>query len=121
MNAIISVADLVRTSGVAFGTSGARGQVAAMTDEVCGGYTEGFLRHLIDEGVWCRGYEVALAGDLRPSTPRILAACAAAVVRVGGIVRFCGYVPTPALALHALAKKIPAIMVTGSHIPDDRN
>lgn len=33
MNAIISVADLVRTSGVAFGTSGARGQVAAMTDE----------------------------------------------------------------------------------------
>lgn len=121
MNAIISVADLVRTSGVAFGTSGARGQVAAMTDEVCGGYTEGFLRHLIDEGVWRRGDEVALAGDLRPSTPRILVACAAAVVRVGGIVRFCGYVPTPALALHALAKKIPAIMVTGSHIPDDRN
>jgi hypothetical protein len=34
---------------------------------------------------------------------------------------FCGYVPTPALALHAFAEGIPSLMVTGSHIPADRN
>lgn len=37
-----SVADLVQTSGVAFGTSGARGLVSAMTDQVCHGYAAGF-------------------------------------------------------------------------------
>ena len=34
---------------------------------------------------------------------------------------FCGHVPTPALAYYAFARKIPSLMVTGSHIPDDRN
>ena len=29
--------------------------------------------------------------------------------------------PTPALATFAFARKIPSLMVTGSHIPDDRN
>ncbi|MCB1829370.1 MAG: phosphomannomutase, partial [Gammaproteobacteria bacterium] len=32
-----------------------------------------------------------------------------------------GYLPTPALALFALKRGIPGVMVTGSHIPDDRN
>jgi phosphomannomutase len=34
---------------------------------------------------------------------------------------FCGILPTPALALRALDVAAPAIMVTGSHIPADRN
>ena len=34
------------SSGVAFGTSGARGLVSAMTDEVCYTYTRGFLQYL---------------------------------------------------------------------------
>lgn len=117
----LSIAALMQESGVAFGTSGARGLVSAMTDRVCFAYTAGFLAHLASEGVWQPGARVALAGDLRPSTPRILAACSAAVRRSGGEPVFCGYVPTPALAFHAIGEGIPAIMVTGSHIPDDRN
>jgi len=117
----MSVADLVQTSGVAFGTSGARGLVSAMTDQVCHGYAAGFLSYLTAQGLWKPGDSVALAGDLRPSTPRILAACALAVEDMGGVPVFCGFVPTPALASFAIQQAIPAIMVTGSHIPDDRN
>ena len=65
-------------SGVAFGTSGARGEVVAMTDRICFAYTAGFLQHLRASGEFAAGTRVALAGDLRPSTPRILAACAEA-------------------------------------------
>lgn len=117
----ITVRDLMAESGVAFGTSGARGTVAAMTDRVCYGYTRGFLSYLAELGEFRTGGRVALAGDLRPSTPRILAACARAVRDSGGIPVFCGYVPTPALALFGFAEAIPSLMVTGSHIPADRN
>lgn len=117
----MNVGELMAESGVAFGTSGARGTVVAMTDRVCHGYTVGFLRYLETLGEFTHGTRVALAGDLRPSTPRILAACAAAVRDLGGEVVHCGLVPTPTLALHAFAEKIPSLMVTGSHIPADRN
>ena len=116
-----TVRTLMEQSGVAFGTSGARGLVVAMTDRVCHGYTTGFLRYMAEEGEFSSGTAVALAGDLRPSTPRILAACARAIRDMGGVPEFCGFVPTPALALHAFARGIPSLMVTGSHIPDDRN
>ena len=33
----------------------------------------------------------------------------------------CGKIPSPAVALFGFEWKIPSIMVTGSHIPDDRN
>ena len=111
----------MRESGVAFGTSGARGLVTAMTDRVCYGYTLGFLAYLAENGRFTPGHAVALAGDLRPSTPRILAACANAIRAAGGVPVFCGFVPTPALALYAFARGIPSLMVTGSHIPADRN
>lgn len=117
----ISVADMVQASGVAFGTSGARGLVSAMTDQVCHGYAAGFLAYLTSQGLWKPGDSVALAGDLRLSTPRIIAACALAVEDMGGVAVFCGFVPTPALACFATDAAMPAIMVTGSHIPDDRN
>jgi phosphomannomutase len=32
-----------------------------------------------------------------------------------------GHVPSPAVALYGFDEGIPSIMVTGSHIPDDRN
>lgn len=121
MESQVSLSDLMYESGVAFGTSGARGLVSAMTDRVCYSYTAGFLQHLVKEGAWQVGSNVALAGDLRPSTPRIIAACSAAVKALGGEPIYCGLVPTPALAFHAMGLRIPAIMVTGSHIPDDRN
>ncbi len=117
----MTVGELMAESGVAFGTSGARGTVVAMTDRVCHGYTIGFLRYLATLGDFVPGTKVALAGDLRPSTPRILAACAQAVRDMGGEPVYCGLVPTPTLALHAFAQGWPSLMVTGSHIPADRN
>lgn len=118
---VVSVADLMAHSGVAFGTSGARGLVEKMNDKVCFAYTCAFLQHLTNIGQFSPGTAVAIAGDLRPSTPRILAACAAAIRHMGGEVAFCGYVPSPAVAGYGFVQGIPSLMVTGSHIPDDRN
>lgn len=117
----VSIAAIMADSGVAFGTSGARGLVSAMTDEVCFAYVSGFLQHLTNKGQFVPGRAVAIAGDLRPSTPRILTACAAAIRHMGGQVAYCGFVPSPAVAAYGFAQDIPSLMVTGSHIPDDRN
>ncbi|QHC36094.1 phosphomannomutase [Komagataeibacter xylinus] len=117
----MKIAQWMQHSGVAFGTSGARGLVSAMKDSVCFAYTVGYLRHLASLGEFAPGASVAVAGDLRPSTPRILRACAAAIRYMRGVPVFCGYVPTPALCLHAFAHGMPSLMVTGSHIPADRN
>lgn len=113
---LIAIQDLMDTSGVRFGTSGARGLVADMTSAVCFAYTSAFLKAIsADSG------RVALAMDLRPSSPEIAAACAAAIEHAGLTVDFCGAIPTPALAFYAKTQGLPAIMVTGSHIPFDRN
>ena len=113
--------DLMAATGVAFGTSGARGLVVAMTDRVCYAYVRGFLQYLQRESRLNPGGEVGIAGDLRPSSGRILAACARAVVDAGLRPRCFGRIPTPALAAIGMADAIPTLMVTGSHIPDDRN
>lgn len=117
----MTIAEIMEQSGVAFGTSGARGLVVAMTDRVCYSYTRGFLSYLQEIGEFVAGGDVAVAGDLRPSTPRIMAACAKAIVDAGGRVVNCGHVPTPTMAYFAMKKCMPSLMVTGSHIPDDRN
>src|SRR3954469_3546371 len=117
----VSIAEAMDSSGVAFGTSGARGLVSAMTDEVCYTYTRGFLQYLEREREILRGGPVAVAGDLRSSSPRIMRAVMKAVADHGGVPVNAGGVPTPAVALYGFAQRIPSIMVTGSHIPDDRN
>ncbi len=121
MTDTVSVADLMDSSGVGFGTSGARGLASAMTDRVCYAYTRAFLDYLHGRGEVASGQRVALAGDLRPSTPRILAACAAAVWDAGMTPVDCGRIPTPAVACWGIREGIASLMVTGSHIPDDRN
>jgi phosphomannomutase len=117
----VAIEELMQRSGVAFGTSGARGLASAMTDEVCSAYAEGFLAWLRGRGDIEAGSVVALGGDLRSSTERILEAVAAGAQRAGHRVRNCGLLPTPALALHGITHGIASMMVTGSHIPDDRN
>lgn len=117
----VLISTLMEHSGVAFGTSGARGLVSAMTDRVCFAYVMAFLRYLAQCGAFVPGMDVAIAGDLRPSTPDITRACVAAIEAAGGVAVNCGFIPAPALALHAFARDIPSLMVTGSHIPDDRN
>lgn len=116
----IDIEALMHESGVKFGTSGARGLVSAMTDEVCVAYTLAFLLHLRAAGLSERA-PVVVGGDRRPSTPRIARAVAFAAQHLGHPVEFAGYVPSPAVALRGLGLKAPSIMVTGSHIPDDRN
>ena len=117
----LSVEALMQTSTVAFGTSGARGLVAKMSDKVCYAYTKAFLQHLEATRQISAGSEVALAGDNRNSTVRILTAIARAIADSGYRPVFCGHIPSPAVAYYGLQKHIPSIMVTGSHIPDDRN
>lgn len=116
-----AMSELMAQSGVGFGTSGARGLAEAMTDRVCYLYTVGFLQYLERCGAIHPGDEVALAADYRPSSPRILAACLAAVEDLGYEPVHCGNVPSPAVALYGIEKGIASLMVTGSHIPDDRN
>lgn len=104
-----------------FGTSGLRGLVVDMTDLECYINTVGFLRYLRSLGELEDAEPVYLAGDLRDSTPRILKAVMRAVRDEGSKVVYCGLIPTPALACYAFAQGHASIMVTGSHIPSDRN
>ncbi|SFI57906.1 phosphomannomutase [Nitrosomonas sp. Nm34] len=112
----ICLEDIVKDSGVRFGTSGARGLVSDMTDRVCWAYTTAFLQEVIPGAK-----RISLGHDLRPSSPQIIQACAAAIQARGLDVVYAGALPTPALAYYALQEQIPAIMITGSHIPFDRN
>lgn len=112
----VAIQELMDTSGVRFGTSGVRGLVADLTAEVALAYTLAFLKV-----VGVKSGRVALAIDLRPSSPTIATACVLAVQQAGLEVDYCGAIPTPALAYYAQKQAIPAIMVTGSHIPFDRN
>ena len=104
-----------------FGTSGLRDTVTNMTDRECYINAKGFIAFLEERGEIKKGQSVALGGDLRSSTPRIMMAVLRAVEDKGYTVDFCGAVPTPVLAYFAIEKGIPSIMVTGSHIPEDRN
>jgi len=116
MNKLVFIESVMQTSGVRFGTSGARGLVSEMTDEVCYAYAAAFL-----QAVAIDAKAIVLGHDLRPSSPRISAACAAAIQATGRQVVYAGALPTPALAFYAEQIGAPAIVVTGSHIPFDRN
>ncbi|KQT62047.1 MULTISPECIES: phosphomannomutase [unclassified Aureimonas] len=103
-----------------FGTSGLRGLVEDLVGPASAAYTKAFLAYL--EGSPSAAARTVLIGrDLRSSSSRIAGDCGAAARAVGWTVIDCGALPTPALALESLGKRAPAIMVTGSHIPDDRN
>ncbi len=116
-----SINDLMQHCGVGFGTSGARGLVKDMSDRVCYAYTLGFIQYLKQTQQLAADTPIAIAGDLRASTPRIMNACARAIQDSGLKVINCAFIPTPAVALYGLKHQCPVLMVTGSHIPDDRN
>jgi phosphomannomutase len=111
-------ATVLAKSGVAFGTSGARGLVTQFTPDVCAAFTVAFTQCMQ------RNFNfetVAIAIDNRPSSYSMAKACSAALKQLGIQTVYYGVVPTPALAYVAMEDGIPAIMVTGSHIPFDRN
>lgn len=105
-------------SGVAFGTSGARGLVEQFTPDVCAAFTLAFVESLKDSFSF---ETMAVAIDNRPSSYRMAQACSEALKSVGIKTVYYGVVPTPALAYAAMQRDIPCIMVTGSHIPFNRN
>lgn len=107
--------DRDRTMAPKFGTSGLRGLVVELTEALVRDYVTAFLHACPHGGA------VHVGRDLRPSSPQI-AEWVIAAVRANGIDAVdCGVVPTPALALSSLNAGVAAVMVTGSHIPADRN
>jgi phosphomannomutase len=109
-------------SSLKFGTSGLRGLVVELNGSPAFAYTRAFAEMLKDDGSAAASRNVVLVGrDLRESSPSIAQLCCAALHESGLIPLDCGALPTPALAYHGMRFGIPAIMVTGSHIPEDRN
>ncbi|AGM44872.1 phosphomannomutase [Aeromonas dhakensis] len=109
---------IINHSGISFGTSGARGLVVDFTPEVCAAFTHAFVAILRQE---FSPKQLALAIDNRPSSYAMAQACAAALLQAGVEPIYYGVIPTPALAYQAMQDNMPCIMVTGSHIPFDRN
>lgn len=113
-----NIKEIIEQSGIKFGTSGARGLVSDFTHEVCTAFTLGFLDAMKKTFEFNK---VALAMDNRPSSPDMVATICGAIEEYGFEVNFYGVLPTPALALQSMKENIPSIMITGSHIPFDRN
>ncbi len=113
-----SLQQIISESGISFGTSGARGLVSDFSDDVVASFAQSFLRVMQREFQVNR---VAIGIDNRPSSPAMAAACSGAAQALGIAVDYYGILPTPALAYQAMQDNVPAIMVTGSHIPFDRN
>ncbi len=109
---------VIKESGVAFGTSGARGLVTQFTPNVCGAFSAAFVAAMKADFTF---KQIAIAIDNRPSSYAMAQACASVLTQLDIEVIYYGVVPTPALAYVAKEQAIPAIMVTGSHIPFDRN
>jgi phosphomannomutase len=98
-----------------FGTSGLRGLVSDLTDKVVASYVRAFFEACPTGGT------VHVGRDLRSSSPEIAQAVINAVRDAGLTAINHGALPTPALALASITAGHSAIMVTGSHIPADRN
>lgn len=102
-----------------FGTSGLRGLGADLDRAACHAYVGAFLALLDERGEPLRA--VCIGFDLRDTSPAIALYCAEAVAARGLAVVNAGPVPTPALARYALARRLPALMITASHNPAEHN
>ncbi|AYG64882.1 phosphomannomutase [Rhizobium sp. CCGE531] len=108
-------------SSLKFGTSGLRGLSADLTGRASALYATAFARYLLKSGRAKSGDLVLIGRDFRVSSPSISATCIGALKRAGLTPIDCGTLPTPALALYGLRLKAASLMITGSHIPADRN
>lgn len=104
-----------------FGTSGLRGLSVDLEGPATALYATAFARHLLASGMAKPGDDILIGRDFRGSSPAISAIAVAALRKAGLQPRDCGTLPTPALALLGLSRKVACLMVTGSHIPADRN
>ncbi|WP_341874712.1 hypothetical protein [Pseudoalteromonas xiamenensis] len=115
---MLTTKQIIQESGIAFGTSGARGLVVDFTPNVCAAFAIAFVESIKPRFQF---ETIALAIDNRPSSLGMVQAIASALDKIGVQTEYHGVVPTPALAYYAMLHKLPCIMVTGSHIPFDRN
>jgi phosphomannomutase len=108
-----------------FGTSGRRGEVVLLTDLEIYINVIGEIAYLQtrtgEQGGVVRGEDFYFALDLRPSSVRLAVAIERAIGDAGMNPVNMGRIPTPALMSYAVAHNRGSIMVTGSHIPFDRN
>ncbi len=118
-----------------FGTSGRRGPVVQLTQLEIYINARAELEYLLSlpaaDGGIAQGEDFYLACDLRPSSTEyvpaeqgrgeIAQAIVSAVRDAAMNPIYLGRIPTPALTFHALSRGKGSIMVTGSHIPFDRN
>ena len=106
-------------SSLKFGTSGLRGLVTDLVGQASFAYAAAFFASVGNNTGTNR--EVVIGRDLRNSSAEIAATVATAAAAAGLTAIDCGPLPTPALALEARRRGSCAVMVTGSHIPEDRN
>ncbi len=98
-----------------FGTSGLRGLVTDLTEALVKAHVSAFIASCpVGRGLY-------VAQDRRASSAMIAGWVEQAAQSAGLPVNACGAVPTPSLALASMTDGCGAVMVTGSHIPDDRN
>jgi len=89
----LSISDLADKANIKFGTSGLRGLVTDLSDEVCFAYTQGFL-----QSTPIKDKRVVIGHDLRPSSPLFTQASMTAAVQLGFTCEYVGALPRPALA-----------------------
>ena len=104
-----------------FGTSGLRGLAEELIGAVAVSFTRAFLQHLKSKKQVREGDEVFVGLDFRASSPILCTNVGEAIAAEGVVMRSLGAVPTQALAFEAMAKGCASVMITGSHIPADRN
>lgn len=104
-----------------FGTSGVRGLGTDLLAGEAEAYVRAFARHMQNSGHIRASATVLFARDKRDTSPALAGICAAALAAEGLVPLDCGVAPTPALALWAFDRGDAAIMITGSHIPAERN
>ncbi len=118
-----------------YGTSGRRGEVIHLTQLEVYINALAELRYLLGlapaQGGIAPGQEFYFACDLRPSSAsyvreqggcgEIAQALERAIRDAGLRPVFLGRIPTPALTFFAISRQRGSMMVTGSHIPFDRN
>lgn len=92
-----------------------------MADMECYINVRGFIKFLFATGDIKPGAKIAFGGDLRPTTSRIALAVLQAIKDEGCVPDYVGKVSSPALAYYAMQNGMPSVMITGSHIPADRN
>jgi phosphomannomutase len=110
-----------RYPNVQFGTSGVRALISDLQPTVIDDYVKSFILRMVETGALINTHRIAVGIDLRPSSSKIASTVIKAIGESGYKADYLGALPTPALASHCLSAAIPGVMVTGSHIPFDRN